>query len=185
MLFRSHEFCDWYLELSKPVLQSDETSDTQKRGTRRTLIDVLETILRMMHPLMPFITEEIWAQVAPRAGIKGETLMHRPFPEPDNALKDADAEAELDWVMRFILGIRQIRGEMDISPGKTLPVLLEGADGDDLRFADANRLILARVGRVESVTALQGDDDAPPSATALVGSMRLLVPMAGDRKSVV
>ena len=177
--FTWHEFCDWYLELSKPVLQSDETSDAQKRGTRRTLIDVLETILRMMHPLMPFITEEIWAQVAPRAGIKGETLMHRPFPEPDNELKDADAEAELDWVMRFILGIRQIRGEMDISPGKTLPVLLEGADGDDLRFADANRLILARVGRVESVTALQGDEDAPPSATALVGSMRLLVPMAG------
>ena len=177
--FTWHEFCDWYLELSKPVLQSDETSDAQKRGTRRTLIDVLETILRMMHPLMPFITEEIWAQVAPRAGIKGETLMHRPFPEPDNALKDADAEAELDWVMRFILGIRQIRGEMDISPGKTLPVLLEGADGDDLRFADANRLILARVGRVESVTALQDNEDAPPSATALVGSMRLLVPMAG------
>jgi len=177
--FTWHEFCDWYLELSKPVLQSDETSDAQKRGTRRTLIDVLETILRMMHPLMPFITEEIWAQVAPRIGIEGETLMHRPFPEPDHALKDADAEAELDWVMRFILGIRQIRGEMDISPGKALPVLMEGAGADDLRFADANRLTLARVGRVESVTALQDDEDAPPAATALVGSMRLLVPMAG------
>jgi len=177
--FTWHEFCDWYLELSKPVLQSDETSDAQKRGTRRTLIDVLETILRMMHPLMPFITEEIWAQVAPRIGIEGETLMHRPFPEPDHALKDADAEAELDWVMRFILGIRQIRGEMDISPGKALPVLMEGAGADDLRFADANGLTLARVGRVESVTALQDDEDAPPAATALVGSMRLLVPMAG------
>jgi len=177
--FTWHEFCDWYLELSKTVLQSDETSDAQKRGTRRTLIDVLETILRMMHPLMPFITEEIWAQVAPRIGIEGETLMHRPFPEPDHALKDADAEAELDWVMRFILGIRQIRGEMDISPGKALPVLMEGAGADDLRFADANRLTLARVGRVESVTALQDDEDAPPAATALVGSMRLLVPMAG------
>jgi len=177
--FTWHEFCDWYLELSKTVLQSDETSDAQKRGTRRTLIDVLETILRMMHPLMPFITEEIWAQVAPRIGIEGETLMHRPFPEPDHALKDADAEAELDWVMRFILGIRQIRGEMDISPGKALPVLMEGAGADDLRFADANGLTLARVGRVESVTALQDDEDAPPAATALVGSMRLLVPMAG------
>ncbi len=177
--FTWHEFCDWYLELSKPVLQSDETSDAQKRGTRRTLIDVLEAILRMMHPLMPFITEEIWAQVAPRAGIEGDTLMHRPFPEPDNALKDADAETELDWVMRFILGIRQIRGEMDISPGKALPVLVEGASADDLQFADANELILARVGRVESVTALQDGEDAPPAATALVGSMRLLVPMAG------
>ncbi len=177
--FTWHEFCDWYLELSKPVLQSEDTTDEQKRGTRRTLIEVLENILRMLHPLMPFVTEEIWAQVAPRAGIEGDTIMQRPYPEANPDLADSDAEAELDWVMQFILGIRQIRGEMDISPGKVLPVLLEQAGAEDLQIAKRNQLLLRRVGKVESVRALEAGEDAPPSATALLGSMRLLVPMAG------
>jgi valyl-tRNA synthetase len=177
--FTWHEFCDWYLELSKPVLQSDHTTAAQKRGTRRTLIEVLETILRMLHPLMPFVTDELWAEIAPRAGIDGETIMHRPYPEADPALDDAAAEAELDWVMQFILGIRQIRGEMDISPGKALPVLLEQSSEQDRQFAERNALVLERVGRVESVVALDDGEEAPAAATALHGNMRLLVPMAG------
>ena len=177
--FTWHEFCDWYLELSKPVLQSDESSDTQKRGTRRTLIEVLESILRLVHPIMPFITEEIWGHVAPRAGITGETIMLQQFPQPDPDCRDADAEDELTWVRHFILGIRQIRGEMDISPGKALPVILEDANEVDQRYAASNALTLHRVGRIESITTLPETEEAPPSATALVGNMRLLVPMAG------
>jgi valyl-tRNA synthetase len=177
--FTWHEFCDWYLELSKPVLQSDDTSTAEKRGTRRTLIEVLETILRLLHPLMPFITEEIWAQVAPRAGIEGETIMLRPYPQTDADSIDKDAEAELEWVMQFILGVRQIRGEMDISPGKALPVLLDSPGDRDRRYAERNSLLLGRVGRVESVTSLAAGEEAPPAATALLGNMRLLVPMAG------
>jgi valyl-tRNA synthetase len=177
--FTWHEFCDWYLELSKPVLQSDQTSDAQKRGTRKTLIEVLETILRMLHPLMPFVTDEIWGQVAPRAGIDGETIMLRPFPEADPAGHDEDAETELEWVRQFILGIRQIRGEMDISPGKVVPVLLEQYGEQDLEFARRNALLLERVGRVKSVHPLAATEVAPQSATALHGNMRLLVPMAG------
>ena len=177
--FTWHEFCDWYLELSKPVLQSEETGDAEKRGTRRTLIETLETILRLLHPLMPFVTDEIWGQVAKRAGIDGETVMLRPYPEADRALEDADAETELEWVRQFILGIRQIRGEMDISPGKALPVLLEGSSEQDRRFAERNAILLRRVGRVTSVQPLADGAEAPPSATALLGGMRLLVPMAG------
>ncbi len=177
--FTWHEFCDWYLELSKPVLQSDNTSDAQKRGTRRTLIEVLESLLRLLHPLIPFVTEEIWATVAPRAGIDGDTIMLQSFPKVDASLKDDDAERELEWVMQFILGIRQIRGEMDISPGKPLPVLLENAGETDLAYASENEHLLARVGRVESVRALAADEEAPASATALLGNLRLLVPMAG------
>jgi len=177
--FTWHEFCDWYLELSKPVLQSEATTDAQKRGTRRTLIEVLETILRMLHPLMPFVTDEIWGQVAPRAGIDGETIMLRPFPQADDNAIDDDAEKELEWVQQFILGIRQIRGEMDISPGKVVPVLLEQFSEQDLQFAKQNALLLKRVGRVESVRPLEDGEDAPQSATALHGKMRLLVPMAG------
>ena len=177
--FTWHEFCDWYLELSKPVLQSDEASAEEKRGTRQTLIEVLETLLRLLHPLMPFVTEEIWAQVAPRASIGGETIMLQPYPDARSDWTDDDAEAELEWVKKFILGIRQIRGEMDISPGKSLPVLLVESSDSDRMFAERNALLLRRVGRVESVRALEAAEEQPLSATALLGNMRLLVPMAG------
>jgi valyl-tRNA synthetase len=177
--FTWHEFCDWYLELSKPVLQSDEASAEEKRGTRQTLIEVLETLLRLLHPLMPFVTEEIWAQAAPRAGIDGDTIMLQPYPDVRSDWTDNDAEAELDWVRKFILGIRQIRGEMDLSPGKSLPVLLVESSANDRVFAERNALLLRRVGRVESVRALQAAEEQPLSATALLGNMRLLVPMAG------
>ena len=177
--FTWHEFCDWYLELSKPVLQSADASDEQKRGTRRTLIEVLETLLRLLHPLMPFVTDEIWSQVAPRAGIDGETIMLQHYPLASNERQDDDAEAELEWVKKFILGIRQIRGEMDISPGKSLPVLLADSGDNDRLFAERNALLLRRVGRVESVRALEPAEEPPLSATALLSSMRLLVPMAG------
>ena len=177
--FTWHEFCDWYLELSKPVLQSEDASEEQKRGTRQTLIEVLETLLRLLHPLIPFVTDEIWDQVAPRAGIDGETVMLQPYPEADSKWQDEDAEAELEWVKKFILGIRQIRGEFDISPGKYLPVLLLESSDNDRLFAERNALLLRRVGRVESVDTLQASEEPPMSATALLGNMRILVPMAG------
>ena len=177
--FTWHEFCDWYLELSKPILQSDSSSDAQKRGTRRTLITTLERLLRLIHPLMPFITEEIWQEAGPRAGVSGETVMLQPYPESTDDERDPEAEAEIDWVMRFILGVRQIRGEMDISPGKPLPVLLQNASDLDASRADTHAALLARVGRVESVRILDASEDAPNSATALMDDMRLLVPMAG------
>ena len=177
--FTWHEFCDWYLELSKPVLQSNEASDALKRGTRRTLIEVLEALLRLMHPLMPFITEEIWQQVAPRAGVSGKTIMLQPYPETDPSSRDEDAVADIEWVKGFILGIRQIRGEMDISPGKALPVVLQHASASDRARAERHALLLQRVGRVESVRVLGNDEQPPAAATALLGDLRLLVPMKG------
>ncbi len=177
--FTWHEFCDWYLELSKPVLQSDDTSDAQKRAARRTLVDVLESLLRLMHPFMPFITEEIWQQVAPRSGAVGDTIMTQPYPAPSTEGNADDAVKDIEWVRGFILGIRQIRGEMDISPGKPLPVLLAGASEDDVRRANEHTLLLTRVGRVESVTFIDNADDAPASATALLDELTLLVPMKG------
>jgi len=177
--FTWHEFCDWYLELSKPVLQSDEYSEAMQRGTRRTLIDVLETILRLLHPLMPFITEEIWEQVAERIGLDGATIMLRPYPEADDDAADEAAVADIEWVQQFILGIRQIRGEMDISPGKTLPVLLQHAGDADQQRAVEQTQLLQRVGRVESISILADGEQPPAAATALLGDMRLLVPMKG------
>ena len=177
--FTWHEFCDWYLELSKPVLQSDSATPAQKRGTRRTLIRTLESLLRLIHPLMPFITEEIWSDVGPRAGKDGKTIMLESFPQADETPTDDVAEAELRWVRQFILGIRQIRGEMDIKPGKPVPVLLQGATATDIELATRHDALIRKVGRVESVTVLDKTDTAPNAATALLGDMRLLVPMAG------
>ncbi|MGB5490526.1 MAG: valine--tRNA ligase [Woeseiaceae bacterium] len=177
--FTWHEFCDWYLDLSKPVLQSDEASAALQRGTRRTLIEVLESILRLLHPIMPFITEEIWQQTAERAGIEGETIMLRPYPEAQDEKNDPGAVEDIEWVKQFILGLRQIRGEMDISPGKFLPVLLQQASEQDKQRVEQNLLLLRRVGRVESVAELAIDEEPPVSAAALLGEMRLLVPMKG------
>jgi valyl-tRNA synthetase len=177
--FTWHEFCDWYLELSKPVLQSESASDELKRGTQRTLIEVLESLLRLLHPLMPFITEEIWQQVAPRADIKGDTIMLQPFPEVDASADDSDAVSDIEWVRQFILGVRQIRGEMDISPGKPLPVLLQHASASDRKRSETHASLLRGVGRVESVTVLGADEEPPAAATALLGELRLLVPMKG------
>lgn len=177
--FTWHEFCDWYLELSKPVLQSEQANPAEQRGTRQTLAEALEIILRLLHPLMPFITEEIWLEVGKRVGATGDTIMTQPFPQTNDDWQDDDAETELQWVMQFILGIRQIRGEMDIPPGKPLPVLLQEASANDRELALRHQNILQRVGRVESITPLEQGDAEPASATALLGDMRLLVPMAG------
>ncbi|MGI9234494.1 MAG: valine--tRNA ligase [Woeseiaceae bacterium] len=177
--FTWHEFCDWYLELSKAVLQSDEASVESQRGARKTLIGVLESILRLLHPLMPFITEEIWQQVSDRAGVDGETIMLRPYPEVAAERDDDAAIEDIEWVKQFILGLRQIRGEMDISPGKFLPVLLQNPGEQDRRRVEQHLLLLQRVGRVESVAELAAAEEPPVAATALLGEMRLLVPMKG------
>ena len=124
--FTWYEFCDWYLEIVKPVLQNPDDAAAQQ-AARRTLLEVLEALLRALHPLMPFITEDIWLRVAPLAGVGGDTIMLAPWPQSAQFPHDPDAETELRWVMQVVLGIRQIRGEMDISPARRLPLLLQHA----------------------------------------------------------
>ena len=172
-----NEYCDWYLELSKPVLFSDESSEAALRGTRETLITVLETALRFAHPIMPFITEEIWQRVAPLVGIEGDTIMRQPFPGDDVSMIDTCAEKEMAWVKGFILGVRKIRSSMDIPPGKPLPVLLQDADQTDLDYLQNNTLVLKRLAKIESIDI--ATQHAPEAATALVGNMKVLIPLAG------
>ncbi len=177
--FTWNEYCDWYLELSKPVLTSDSASEAAKRGTRHTLVTVLETLLRLAHPIMPYITEEIWQRIAPLAGARGETIMTQPYPTRDDSRSDSAAVDEMEWVMQFILGIRKIKGEMNIAPSKPLPVLLQNADAEDQARLTRNRHYLDFLARLESATLLASDEEAPESAMALVGGMKLLIPMAG------
>ena len=171
------EYCDWYLELSKSVLNDPTASDAARRGTRQTLVRVLETILRLAHPIVPFITEEIWQRVAPLAGKTGDTIMHQPYPAAE-AEADAAAGAEIDWVKQFVLGVRKIRSGMNIDPRKALPVLLQNGSEQDRQRLDNNRHYITALGRVESIEWL-GDQEGPESATALIGEMKLLIPMAG------
>ncbi|MBP9604049.1 MAG: valine--tRNA ligase [Chromatiaceae bacterium] len=177
--FTWNHFCDWYLELSKPTLTSEASSDAAKRGTRRTLVQTLETLLRLAHPIMPFITEEIWQKVKPLAGIEGETLMRAPYPVADPSLADPAAVAEMNWVMQFILGVRRIKGEMNIPPGKPLPILIGNASPQDLAWLGASRPYLDFLARTESIRVLGSGEPAPESAISLVGEMKVLIPMAG------
>ncbi|HAO33972.1 MAG TPA: valine--tRNA ligase, partial [Candidatus Competibacteraceae bacterium] len=177
--FTWNAFCDWYLELAKPVLTDPASSEAARRGTRRTLVQVLETLLRLLHPLMPFITEEIWQRVAPLAGVAGDTLMRQPYPEADKALVDAEAVVEIEWLQQFLLGVRRIRAEMNIAPGKPLPVLLQhGSDEDRVRLERQRRALMS-LGRLASVDWLAEGERAPEAATALVGGMNVLIPMSG------
>jgi valyl-tRNA synthetase len=177
--FTWHEFCDWYLELSKAVLQSDSASAAAKRGTRFTLINTLEILLRALHPLAPFISEEIWQRIKASAGASGETIMRADFPRADDVVIDAQAVPEMRWVMDFILGVRQIRGEMDIAPSRKLEVLLQTAGARDLEYLGRNLHYLMRLAGVESPRALAENEAAPISAVALLGNMEILVPMKG------
>ncbi|MEE4244460.1 MAG: class I tRNA ligase family protein, partial [Kangiellaceae bacterium] len=174
-----NEYCAWYLELSKPVLTSDESTDAEKRGTRHTLVNVLEHIMRLAHPMMPFITEEIWQRVAPLTGNKNQTIMTEAFPLYKDNQFDQTSVDDLEWVKQVVVGVRNIRGEMDISPKKAVPVILVNGNADDQRRLEQNRSFLMSLANIESIGWHAPGDELPMSATALVGAMELLIPMAG------
>lgn len=172
-----NEYCDWYLELSKPILNNPEVSEDALRGTRRTLVRVLEAILRLAHPFLPFITEEIWQRIAPLAGRSGDTIMNQPYPEADLSRVDEEALGDTEWLKGVIVAVRNIRGEMDISPGKPVPVLLHHGDAEDQRRFEQHQSFITSLAKLESMVWL--DEEPPLCATQLVGSMEVLVPMAG------
>jgi valyl-tRNA synthetase len=185
-----NEYCDWYLEAAKVSLQS--VDEAQQRGTRHTLVNILETTLRLAHPLMPYITEEIWQRVSPlcflslplpdgegRGEGSGQTIMNQAYPQAESSHIDESAMQEMAWVMDFLLGVRRIRGEMDIAPGKPLPVLLQNGTAQDLKWLEGSRELLVKLGRLESITVLEADKTAPESAIALLGELRILIPMKG------
>ncbi len=174
-----NDYCDWYIELSKPVLYSDDYDNSQKSSTRHTLVTVLETVLRLLHPIMPYITEELWQRIAPLASVKGETIMLCAYPQADDKLIDTSAIEAIEWVKQFIMGVRQIRSEMNIKPGKPLPVYCHHGNSLDQQRLDQNRSLLISLARLESINWLEANDTAPESATSLVGDMSLLIPLAG------
>jgi valyl-tRNA synthetase len=179
------EFCDWYLELTKPILNSDDSTIQQKLGTRQTLARILESMLRLAHPFLPFLTEELWQKIPLTVRESGDTIMLQPFPTVNEQLVNEEAHADIDWLKKVVTAIRNIRGEMDISPAKKIPVFFARGSENDRSRLDKFSGLLEFLIRPEALTWLDDDKERPLSATALVGDMELLVPMAGliDKES--
>jgi valyl-tRNA synthetase len=127
--------------------------------------------------VMPFITEEIWQRVAKLAGKRGATIMREPYPQPQREQIDTQAIGEMRWTMAVITGVRNIRGEMDISPAKPLPLLIQDGSPSDKKYLDANRHYLTVLAKAESIMWLEKDQEAPESATALIDQMKILIPL--------
>ena len=171
--FAWNSFCDWFLELSKPALAADAPADAAA-STRHTLLYVLDQLLRLLHPLIPFVTEELWQQVAPRLGLSG-SLMLAPYPVAAETYPAAVADVE--WLQDVVTALRRVRSELNVPPSRTVPLLVSGASASDVeRLAqfDASVKFLCKISAVDSVSG-----ETPPAAAAVVGDMTLLVPLEG------
>jgi valyl-tRNA synthetase len=177
--FTWYEFCDWYLELTKPILNDPTASPVEQRATRTTLAEVLSALFKLLHPLAPFITEELWLELCGKVGNQSPTVMLERFPEGGDFDVDADAENEIEWLKAFIAGIRQIRGEMNISPNKPLPVRLAGGGAADRTRVEHLRGYIEKLARVEDIEFIDDNAAIRGAATALLGELRILVPLAG------
>jgi len=175
--FTWNEFCDWFVELSKPALNGSDTAAAD--STRRTLLIVLETLLRALHPIIPFVTEEIWHEVAPKLGIGGNTISTRAYPRAADVPSDGAAEAEIEWLKAVLTQIRRIRSEMNIAPSRAIPLLFVAGNASDraraAKFADP----IAFLARAESQRWLDTGEAEPAAAAAIIGEMKLLIPLAG------
>ncbi|HZV38677.1 MAG TPA: valine--tRNA ligase [Pseudoxanthomonas sp.] len=177
--FAWNEFCDWFVELSKSALNGDDTEAAA--STRHTLLYVLESLLRLLHPLIPFVTEELWSQVAPKLGIYGKTISLQPYlVAADFAGQDfARAETDVEWLKAMVSSLRRIRSELNVAPGKTVRLLLQGGDGEDRGRADNFAASLKFLLKLEGIEWLDAEAEAPASAAAVVGELKLLVPLEG------
>ena len=172
-----NEYCDWFLELSKPALNGDDAAAAA--STRHTLLVVLESVLRALHPVIPFITEEVWASVAPMLGLGEGSLMQRPWPRAEDIVADDAATAEIEWFKNVLSGVRKIRSEMNISPGKTIPLLLAGGDAGDRARVAKFAAQIAFLARTEAPWWIEAGAAEPAAAAAVVGTLRVLIPLAG------
>lgn len=174
-----NEYCDWYLELSKPVLWDENASAARLRGTRYTLITVLETTLRIMHPLMPFITEDIWQKAKELVNNPGNSLMVQPYPEADQTLIDASAEKDIAWLQSIVSAVRTIRLEANIALGKPLEVLLRNATEEDEQRLQSNENLLKKIAKLSGVRLTNTSEVTPLCVTRLAGFLEVMVPVTG------
>ncbi|MGO0999934.1 valine--tRNA ligase [Lysobacter sp. CA196] len=176
--FAWNAFCDWFVELAKPALQGEDAAAAD--STRHTLLYVLERLLSLLHPLIPFVTEELWQQVAPKLGIAETTIMLRPYPQAADFGADyAQAEADVEWLKAMVSALRKVRSELNVSPQKNVGLLLAKGDAADRDRAARFDSQLRFLNRLESIEFVADANDAPPAASAVVGELTLLVPLEG------
>ena len=177
--FTWHEFCDWYLEMTKTVLNDPDAPREKVQAAQRCLADVLGALLRLLHPIIPFVTEELWLKLAERTGRDSATIMLEAQPQPASFGADPEAEAEIDWLKAFVMGVRQVRGEMSIAPGRRLPALLAGTTDRDRVLVGRHEAMLKNLARLSDIGFVDSADDVAGAATALVGQITILVPLEG------
>jgi len=173
-----HEYCDWYLELSKTVLYDDDARAPMKRGTRRTLIHVLTRVLKLLHPIMPFITEAIWQQMTKLTSENSETIMLSHYPQIEEQFINATIEDEFDWLKKIVQAIRTIRSEMSISPSKQIPLILRHIPKTQQERLDKYQQTLMVLSKLTHIQTLNINEDIPVSASAVVGDLELHIPIA-------
>lgn len=174
-----HTYCDWYIEFSKTVLYDNSALVALKRGTKETLIYVLETILRLLHPIMPFITEEINAHLGQITGQENESLMVTSYPTADTSLMEPALEEEFIWLQEVIQSVRTIRSEMGVAPSATVPLLLKNAQGQVKKRVVKFQHLLITLCKLNGITLFNQNDVTPASASAVVGEIEVLIPLAG------
>ncbi len=173
-----NEYCSWYLELCKPVLTDDNASEAQKRGTRQTLVKVLDALLRLAHPIIPFITEEIWQAIKPLTNNTGDTIMLQAYPQADDSKIDKEAVDTIDWLKGIISAVRNIRAELNVAPGKKVPVILGKTTEQDRQCLNENQKLLLTLAKLESISVLAEGETPPMAASQISGTIEILVPMA-------
>ncbi|HGO5824570.1 TPA: valine--tRNA ligase [Mannheimia haemolytica] len=175
--FTWDQFCDWYLELTKPIFFKG--TDAQRRGASRTLVNVLEKLLRLIHPVMPFITEEIWQKVKGFVGIEADTIMLQKFPQFDPLAIDETAENQINFIKEVIVAVRNIRAESNIAPSKGLDLIARNFSADEVAILNTNEVLLKSMAKLDSVKVLENGENAPLSVAKLVANGEILIPMAG------
>ncbi len=174
-----NEYCDWYVELTKPVLNDAEVSEERKAEVRRVLLAVMEASLRLAHPIMPYLTEEIWQTLAPMLGIQGETIMTAVYPVPAQEKINEQAEADMQWLQGLIGAVRNIRGEMGLGNARLLPVLLQNTTEAEKAQITRIEALFKALAKVESITFLADAEQPPLSSSSVVGHVSVFVPMKG------
>ena len=172
-----NDFCDWYIELSKALINEPEIKRSQKDYTKNNLIKMLDAILRMLHPTIPFITEEVWQSLSEEN--KNRSIMKADFPSSENWKADPAIAANTEWLKSFVSSVRQIRSEMNISPKQSIKIIVDDASNSDIERLKLFESFISNMGSVESIIHKEGADDLPKSAIALLNKMKIYIPLEG------
>ena len=172
-----NDFCDWYIELSKALINEPGIKQSQKDYTKNNLIKMLDAILRMLHPTIPFITEEIWQSLSEENNKK--SIMKADFPSSKNWKADTEIAANTEWLKNFVSSVRQIRSEMTISPKQSIKIIVDDASNSDIKRLELFESFISNMGSVESIIHKEGPDDLPKSAIALLKGMKIYIPLEG------